>query len=134
MHPFVRKYQLQPADSLVVAKKFNPLISHYAVYLGCNDEGTALIMEAYPGAGVRLMPLSRFAKIYPRIRRVERFSGTEQERSARLRQAMRKVGRPYHLLKNNCEHLVTQVQTGKSRSRQVRRAITAAAVFSLLSR
>ncbi|MGB3182353.1 MAG: hypothetical protein WBB45_13265 [Cyclobacteriaceae bacterium] len=132
MHPFVRKYHLKPADSIVVSKKNNPLVSHYAIYLGPADDGRELVMETLPGTGVRLSATCIFFRNYPDVRRVERFQGTEQDRLRRLRVAMRKLGRPYNLLALNCEHLASEVRIGKSSSPQVRRSLMVAAVLLML--
>lgn len=132
MHPFVRKYNLKPADSIVVYKNGMPFIRHYAVYLGTANDGRDLVMDTIPGRGVRLLTTRDFFLTYRCVKGVERFRGTEQDRLKRLRSAMRKVGMPYNLLAYNCEHLAGEVRTGKSASPQIKRSAVVTAVLLML--
>lgn len=74
------------------------------------------VLHNTPGRGEHISSLREFSN--GRKVKVERRSW--DQRSEALARASRWRARPYHLLRNNCEHTVSRAGTGRSASPQLR--------------
>jgi len=115
------------------------LYQHYGIYVG---NGKVIHYAARNGdfgldVGVRETYLEQFAvdgkygkvKLKGNYSGVKHFSGKET-----VRRAQSRIGeKSYNLLFNNCEHFALWCKTGKSKSIQVERAITAAMVLGTIA-
>jgi hypothetical protein len=115
------------------------LIRHYGVYAGkgrvIHYAGENGIFDA--NIGIREISLEQFTKNskYGVVQfagehtGINRFSGKETVHRARSRLGERS----YNLIFNNCEHFALWCKTGKSKSRQVERAVTIAMVLGTIA-
>jgi uncharacterized protein YycO len=132
MSTLIHYYGLKPADKVVVPKSNWRVVQHHAIYLGQDDYGRHWMVENTIGIGVRLIEASAFFNGVLEITRIERFTGTPYERKVAVQRALAKVGQPYNLINYNCEHFASEVQTGRSVSRQVANGVGIAAGVALL--
>lgn len=112
--------RLQPADVIVLKKKFFGMLDHFAIYIGRNRYNQPLFAANYT-RGTRLVSQNELAEFLQTLepQRIERFTGTEQQRRAAIRRAESRLGKnDYSYLSNNCEHYKNFVQTGVHRSEQ----------------
>jgi uncharacterized protein YycO len=116
---YAEKFGLRPADRIVENITGLGISKHHAIYLGRDPTGTEWIVENFMGQGVRLVTAAAHFSRGNLVHRIERFSGTQQQRKCAVQWALQQVGRPYHLIQFNCEHFAEQVQTGRPRNRQV---------------
>lgn len=131
MHHIIRKFNLRPADRIVVPKSNLRLIQHHAIYLGRNEQGVDVIAENKIGIGVRLVSADEFFKDVSTITRIERFIGSEYDRKRAIERAISLVGYDYDLFDFNCEHYSSLVQHNEKKSNQAQTA-TVMGVFTLL--
>jgi len=61
--------------------------------------------------------------------RFEKQLTDERAAATRIQFVLRTLGKPYHLTSNNCEHMVSFVESGKPMSPQVRGALMAAVLM-----
>lgn len=119
MSKFVKKYHLQPGDVVVLPKSVFNLVQHYAIYIGLNQYGIEEFIENKIGQGVVVTPADQFFPINGELTRIDRFQGSPYDREILIRRAKSQIGKSYHAMLFNCEHLTTQIRTWNSRSRQV---------------
>lgn len=119
MNKFVRKYHLQPGDVVVLPKSVFNFVQHYAIYIGQNPFGVEEFIENKIGQGVVVTPADQFFHIDGKLTGIDRFQGSPYDREILIRRAKSQIGKPYHAMLFNCEHLTTQIRTGNARSRQV---------------
>lgn len=113
----------EPGDYLRVARP-GSLLHHDGIY-----HGDGYVIHLDKGRIGQVEPLSEFAGSgVPEV--VSRL-GTWKEAQTTLARARSLIGRPYHALFSNCEHLATFAQTGVAFSPTVRgfAAVAAAAGF-----
>lgn len=131
LHDFIVQKQLQTVDAVVLRKKVFGMVDHYAIYMGVH--GSRHVFIANYTKGVQVIPdeeLSKFLSEYV-PERLERFTGTEQQRIAAYMRAKSKIGqRAYDLISNNCEHFKNWVHKGVHRSEQVETVAKGAAVVA----
>lgn len=96
-----------PGD--VISRRKGPVM-HRGVVLG-----NGRVLHNTPGRGEHVTSVEAFAA--GRKVHVQRRSLAERERA--LARAERWRARPYHLLRNNCEHTVSRAGTGRSSSPQL---------------
>src|SRR4051812_30219396 len=77
---FVRKWNLQPGDTVVIPKSLFDLVQHHALYLGSDEYGNHYMCENVIGIGVKLTGVREFFASAKRVTRIERFSGTNYDR------------------------------------------------------
>jgi len=111
-------YTLRPADRLIAPIFATGITQHHAIYVGQDAEGMQWLSENDHTAGVRLIRADHFLARYKTFR-VLPFIGTTEQRDEAVRRAYRDLGKPYDLLRYNCEHHSSFVQTGRAISRQV---------------
>lgn len=117
----LQRHFLSPGDQLVEAVFATGLTKHFAVYLGRLSDGQEWIAENHHlTAGVRLMSVRDYVAVGRSLVRIDRFSGTENQRQQVVLRALQLAGKPYNLVQYNCEHFATEVTTGLAESKQVR--------------
>ena len=117
---FIRKYNIQAADAIVVKKLNFGLLKHYIIYLGFHD-GEHRFMANY-SQGIKLISyqeLSKFLNVYAPVE-INRFRGNKIQRFEALNRAWSRKGeQEYDLILNNCEHYKNFVHHGRPKSDQV---------------
>ena len=89
---FVIQNQLQPADAIVLRKKFMGMFSHYAIYLG-NENGEPKFVANFL-KGVQVIPnneINEQLKTY-KPEKIDRFVGNMYERRSAIERAWSKIG------------------------------------------
>lgn len=119
---FVIVNNLQPADAILLNKKFFGMLDHFAVYLGRHPQTNKPIFAANYTEGVQLLTpveVDQFlVKLVPS--KIERFYGSLHQRREAVNRALTMVGKKsYNLIFNNCEHYKNFVQFNKKYSGQV---------------
>jgi hypothetical protein len=119
---FVIVNNLQPADAILLNKKFMGMLDHFAVYLGRHPHTNKPVFAANYTDGVQILsPVDVdvfLIKLVPS--KIERFYGTMQQRKAAVNRALTMVGKKsYNLIFNNCEHYKNFVQFNRKYSAQV---------------
>ncbi|MCX6318490.1 MAG: lecithin retinol acyltransferase family protein [Bacteroidetes bacterium] len=117
----VRQNKLNPADVIVLKKKFFGMVDHFAIFLGRNTKNEPLFAANYT-KGTRLIDQNELNEFLQTLEpnRIERFVGTMLQRNQAIKRALSKLGEnDYNYLSNNCEHYKNFVQTGVPRSEQV---------------
>ena len=123
---FIEINRIRPADAIIVRKEKLGLFDHYVIFLGYeNVSGEPKFIANYTD-GVRILQvhvLFGFLQTYKPVS-IRRFRGSEEERNYAIQRALSdlrtKSAGAYHLIKNNCEHFATWVQSGVRESQQVR--------------
>lgn len=115
---YAEEHNLRPGDELISSIFKTGLPQHHAVYLGPDDYGIDVISENDAKEGVRLVTARDY---FSRVKKfkVKAFEGTDQEREAAVARAFSQLGRPYHLMRHNCEHHTSFVRTGVTACKQV---------------
>lgn len=119
---FVLANNLQPADAVLLNKKFFGMLDHFAVYLGRHQQTNTPVFAANYTGGVQILtPIEVndfLEKLVPS--KIERFYGSIQQRREAVNRALSMVGKTsYNLIFNNCEHYKNIVQFNKKYSNQV---------------
>lgn len=129
---FIEQNNIQPGDAVVVKKDIIGLLDHYLIYLGFYNREHKFIAN-YIG-GTRILSyeeLNKFSQRYSPTR-IRRFKGNQIQRNAAVERALsRRDQNSYHLILNNCEHLVTYSQEGRAYSQQSKIFGTGMAVTGL---
>ena len=116
----IQQNNLRPADALVLRKKFLGMVDHFAIFLGYDNYNEPYIVANYKDGVQRVQKqeLDQFMqKLEPT--RIERFEGTEIERQAAVKRAVKRIGeKAYDYFANNCESFKNYVQKGVNYSRQ----------------
>lgn len=126
---------LQPGDRVITHKSAFRIIKHHSIYVGVDANLNAWVVENVVGKGVRWTRLDELIRRNGSITGIERFHGTEAQRTAVINQALARIGLPYDVLSYNCEHFVNEVLYGKRSSPQVdtvMKAISGALTFMLV--
>lgn len=112
-------HRLQPGDRVVTHKSLFGIIKHHSLYVGMDADWNAWVIENVVGEGVRWTRLDELIRRNGDISRIERFYGTEAQRTNSVNRALARVGLPYDVLSYNCEHFVNEVLHGQRKSSQV---------------
>lgn len=110
---------LQPGDRVLTHKSFFGIVKHHSLYVGMDTEWNAWVIENVAGEGVRWTRLDKLIQRNGHITSIERYCGTEYQRTAVVNQALARIGMPYDALSYNCEHFVNDVLYGRRKSNQV---------------
>lgn len=110
----MQRFYLSPGDRIIIPKSPLGLVQHHAIY-----DGDGHVYENKFGFGVVRTPLSVFFNNTLGVTEVRRFQGTDVQLRFALNRAKNLLGRPYHLVRFNCEHFADYVQWGRSYSKQV---------------
>ena len=125
---FVYHNQLQPADAIMLRKKFAAMVDHFVVFVGYVDNHPRFMANHKDGVSfVSDQEMAQYATILE-PQRIDRFTGTEQERRSALQRAFSAFGKPYKVLSSNCEHFKEWVQRGAWKSPQVKTGAQVASV------
>lgn len=114
-----KRLRLNPGDQVIEAVPPFGAIKHFALYLGYDDRGIEWMIENQKGNAVALIKARDYFRHVTRIHSIRRFIGSKTAQLRIVKSALAKIGRSYNLFVYNCEHFVTEVITGKRRSRQV---------------
>jgi len=126
---------LQPGDRVITHKSLFGIIKHHSLYVGMDVDWNAWVIENVVGEGVRWTRLDELIQRNGHITDIERYYGTEYQRTAAVNQALARIGLPYDALSYNCEHFVNEVLYGKRLSNQVdnlKKAVVGTLTFMLL--
>lgn len=127
---FVNYNGLQPADAIVLRKKFMGMVDHFAIYLGKDELGTPKFVANFI-KGINIIPDDEIEKQLQKYvpERIERFEGNEFERQSAIERAWSRIGeKAYGFFSNNCEHYKNWVHYGEQISEQVDKGGTVMAV------
>jgi hypothetical protein len=122
---FVIANSLQPADAVLLNKKFFGMLDHFAVYLGRHPQTNKPVFAANYTGGVQILTPVEVNDFLEKLvpSKIERFYGTIQQRREAVNRALTMVGKTsYNLIFNNCEHYKNFVLFNKKYSRQVENA------------
>ena len=112
---------LRQADGVVVKDRNSPLLDHYAVFLGWDDNGFPVFIANYPNGGVRVVPHEETIKFLNSmyLARPRCFQGNDYEREQAVNRAISCIGKKgYDLAFTNCEHFINYVQKSSAYSQQ----------------
>lgn len=120
---FVIANDLKQADAIILRKKLLGMVDHYAIFLGYRDSAPVFVANYRDGVKeVSVKELSSILHTY-QPEKIDRFPGTEVERSIAVNRALSRIGeRAYSYITNNCEHFKNWVHHGENRSEQVKNA------------
>jgi len=121
INQFITTNGLQPADAIVLRKKFMGMVDHFAIYLGNNESNQPEFVANFT-KGIQIIPQKeieeQLTKYVPE--RVEKFNGNYIQRRSAIERAFSKIGENnYGLFSNNCEHFKNWVHLGREVSEQV---------------
>jgi hypothetical protein len=133
LQAFIYQNNLQPGDAIIVKEHdkgfVRSLLDHYLIYLG----GTVFIANYRDG--VKVLDCPTIFQFLPsmRVDRIRPFIGTDYDRRALVKRALYHPNRTnYHLIMNNCEHFVNEMQYGIAYSDQALIGSTVATVAGLV--
>ncbi|CAA0180234.1 lecithin retinol acyltransferase family protein [Tenacibaculum maritimum] len=120
INDFVLKNNLQPADAVVLHKKFMGMVDHFVIYIG--DEQNEPKFVANFNKGIKILPNTeineQLKKYIPK--KIERYPGDYFGREEAVNRALSRLGeKAYGLFSNNCEHFKNWVHFGTQYSKQV---------------
>jgi uncharacterized protein YycO len=118
MNHLIQEHGIQKGDKVSRLKRGVPVIRHYAIYLGSNDDGRHLFAENNVDNGVQIVTAHDFFRDSNNII-VEPTNSSWQQREKSVQFAKSKIGQKYNLINYNCEHFANEVTTGKSISKQI---------------
>jgi hypothetical protein len=137
LNRFIENNGIREADAIIVRKEKLGLFDHYVIFLGYDRRTGKPEFIANYRNGVEILPtneLYEFLRSYKPVS-IRKFKGTEQQRQYAIQRAKQdlRMGSSiaYHLIKNNCEHFASWVQTGVRESKQVKDFGKGAAVGGL---
>lgn len=110
---------LKSCDRLVLPKSSLGLVQHHVIYIGKDSQGKRLYIENAIGRGVQLISEAYLFRDGYQITRIERFNGTQHQRSMGVKAAIQLIGTEYDLINFNCEHYANAIQHNRSYSDQV---------------
>jgi hypothetical protein len=103
--------------------------THYMVYLGYVGN-IEMVAENQVGCGVRIVSLLE-ALANNRIKRIESFIGTPDQRKHVFAKVKQYVGKAYDLIHFNCEHFARMISNGKIESKQVQNSAVATGMVGI---
>jgi len=126
---YAQKFNLNPADRIVVPIFQTGITKHHAIYLGLGLYGYEWIAENHANQGVRIITAEQYFNEHPKISRIERFIGNSYQRKIAIENAQNLKGKQYDLFKYNCEHYANEIQHGQAQSGQVSGFFILASLF-----
>ncbi len=122
LNQFIKVYNIQPADAIVLQKKFFGMVDHYAIYLGIiNGEHTFVANYTKGVQIITPIELNQFLQMLIPVK-IDRFPGPESHRRDAIKRAVSQIGKKaYSYISNNCEHFKNWVHNGIPKSEQVER-------------
>lgn len=119
---FVIQNNLQPADAILLRKKFMGMLDHFAVYIGRDIYNNRPLFAANYLEGVKILRKEEVNNFLSTLvpEKIERFKGSPLQRKQAVERAIKMMGKAtYNLITNNCEHYKNFVQFNKKYSAQV---------------
>lgn len=120
---FIIQSALQPADAIILNKKFFGMVDHYVIYIGfvgLQPQFVANYVE-----GVKVIPNKEIETLLQSYvpTDIEKFPGPPHKRGEAVKRALSKIGeKAYNYVLNNCEHFKNFVHFGIKKSLQVEKA------------
>lgn len=129
----ILQHGLEPADVIIAKKRGWYVWDHYIVYMGMKHGKMFFIANDMSG-GVRLFDEDEVAKLIVQFEptQIRKFNGDYWEKQRALKRAEGELGKKYHLINFNCEHLANYIQLGKRVSKQAENWIAGAAALLFL--
>jgi hypothetical protein len=120
---FIFKFNVKPADAVVLNKKFFGMVDHYVIYLGLINLQHAFVANYISGVKIiSNIEIQKYLQVYEAVK-VEKCPGDDQNRKLALKRAFSRIGqKAYNYVANNCEHFKNYVHTGIEQSTQVQKA------------
>ena len=134
INEFIRRYDIRPADAIIMKKKLYGMVDHYVIYIGVRNNQHVFI--ANYTKGVRVIPVNELYFFLDNLvpTDIDRFKGNEYQRRSALQRALSRVGeKAYDYLENNCEHFKNWVHKGEHRSEQSENFKNGAVVFGTIA-
>ncbi len=122
---FVIINNLQPADAILLKKKFIGMFDHFAVYIGRDTFTNKPMFAANYTGGVKVLEEYEVNYFLQTLEpeKIDRFYGTATQRQSAIDRAFSQIGKTsYNLIFSNCEHYKNFVQFGQKYSAQVENA------------
>jgi len=116
----ISENNLQPADAIVLRKKFIGMVDHYAIYLGSDEKNEPIFVANYTKGIKRISKneLNNFLRTLQPTH-IEKFKGDANMRKSAIERAIKRLGEDsYHFFKNNCESFKNYVHFGVNKSVQ----------------
>lgn len=118
INDFVLSNNLQPADAVILHKKFMGMVDHFVIYLG-NEENEPKFVANFT-KGIKVLPNEeineQLKKYVPK--KIERYPGNDFHREEAVNRALSRLGeKAYGFFSNNCEHFKNWVHYGKQYSK-----------------
>lgn len=126
MQPRIITLHEIPMGATLTRPKFGPFITHFGIY--CGD---GRVFDSTIPTGPRIVPFADFAQGYS-VNVVREPVLPEWELWQRINAEIT-AGRPYHLLANNCEHVVNRVLFKIATSPQVQGGVAVAVIAVVLA-
>lgn len=131
----ISQNNLQPADVVVLKKKFFGMVDHFAVFLGWTAARKPVFAANYT-KGTNYITDTELENFLQTLEpeRIERFTGNNIQRNQAVKRALSKIGENnYSYVNNNCEHYKNFVQTGTPHSEQITNIGNGLAAVSLFA-
>lgn len=141
INQFINRYNIRPADAVIMRKKLFGMVDHYVIYLGVHNNQHIFVANYTKGVQViSTDELNKFLQ-YLSPTDIDRFPGHEENRQYAVERAISRINeKAYDYFDNNCEHFKNWVHTGKHVSVQAenfkqgaKMALGTVAVVGLLS-
>lgn len=119
IHQFITRYNLKPADAIVLRKKIFGMVDHYVIYIGVYENQHTFV--ANYTKGVKVIPNSELNQFLDVLvpTNIDRFPGHEAHRPNAVNRAISRINeKAYDYLENNCEHFKNWVHRGVHKSQQ----------------
>lgn len=116
----INSNNLQPADAIVLRKKFMGMVDHFAIFLGYDSNNYPFFVANYT-EGVRRIENKELEMFLQKLEptHIERFEGDSKMRSQAVKRAIYRIGeKAYDYFANNCESFKNYVQKNVSYSKQ----------------
>lgn len=116
---FIKKHSIQPADAIIMKKKFFGMLDHYVIYLGIHNRQHTFVANYTKGIQfLNAAEIQDFLKtLVPTD--IRHFQGNQTQRQQAIDRAISRVGEnDYSLFENNCEHYKNYVHHGVHYSQQ----------------
>lgn len=129
IHQFITQNGIQPADAIILRKKFFGMVDHFVIYLGVHQNRHRFVANYTKGVrDISPSELNQFLQFLDPTK-IEKCPGDENNRNKAVRRAISRIGeKAYSYVTNNCEHFKNYVHYGEHRSEQVNAVVTGAAV------
>jgi len=118
----IESNNLQPADAIVLKKKFLGMVDHFAIFLGYDGENLPYFVANYT-KGVRRISMTELNEFLIKLEptRIERFDGDDNIRENAVSRALSRMGEnAYNIFSNNCESYKNDVHYGVNYSEQAK--------------